>query len=158
MKFPDYLEELAREHSLVKHSDEECHFSNMTTDHPNKLVRLMHYPMIAVDVDSFSLSGDSGMYLYNDQFNVYFLSHVRDTASVTEIRQVLNLTRQIMTDFIARFSRDKRRQVDAVVRIDLSQADGFPIYFKDIALYGWCLSVLCPETINDHLCNNHFIQ
>lgn len=156
MKFPEYLEKLAEEHSMIKHSDNECHFSDMTIDHANKLSRLMHYPMIAVDMDSFSLSGGSGQYFFNDQFNIYFLTHVRDTCSQIEIHQALHTTREIMTDFIARFSRDKRRQVDAVARIELSQADGIPIFFKDISLYGWCLSVLCPDILNDHLCNNHF--
>ena len=55
MKFPEYLEELAREHSMVKHKDDECHFSDMTVEYDNKLVRKMHYPMVAVDLDSFGL-------------------------------------------------------------------------------------------------------
>lgn len=156
MKFPEYLEELAREHTMVKHKDDECHFSDMTVEYDNKLVRKMHYPMVAVDLDSFGLSGGSGQYFCNAQFNVYFLTHVRDTASGSLIREALQQTREIMTDFIARFSRDKRRLVPVVSRIELAQADGFPIFFKDISLYGWCLSVLCPEPLNDHLCNNHF--
>ena len=32
MKFPEYLEKLAKEHSMIKHSDDECHFSDMTID------------------------------------------------------------------------------------------------------------------------------
>ena len=41
MKFPEYLEELAREHTMVKHKDDECHFSDMTVEYDNKLVRKM---------------------------------------------------------------------------------------------------------------------
>ena len=61
MIFPQYLETLAAEHKLIRHTDVECHFSDMTTDYASKLVRKMHYPMVAVDTEGFSLSGSSGL-------------------------------------------------------------------------------------------------
>lgn len=157
MIFTEYLESLAEEHTLIHHSKDECHFSDMTTDYPAKLVRKMNYPLVAVDTEGFSISGGSGQYLIGDQFNIYFLTHVRDTGSYSEIRKAFDLTRQIMIDFIARFSRDKKKMVKAVARIDLAQAEGFPVFFKDMALYGWSLSVLCPQPLNDKLCTNNFI-
>lgn len=157
MTFAEYIEQLAKEHIHVRHSSDECHFSDMTTNNANKLVRQMHYPCIAIDTDGFSLLGASDMFLSNDVYNIYFLTHVRDTGSEAEKQQALTITRDIMNDFIGRISNDKRNLNPVVSRIDMTDADGIPIVFKDIALYGWCLTISCPTLIPPHTCNNHFI-
>ncbi len=154
--FSDYMEELAREHKKVGHSEEECHFSDMASDLAQKLRRKMCYPCVAVDCEGFAVSGAPGNLMLRNVYDIYVLEHVRDTGDQDELRQTMGRTCVILNDILRRMMRDKERGARPVAFFEVSDAEGFPVVFKEMALYGWGLSVIVPETLNAHLCNDHF--
>lgn len=107
--FSNYMEELAREHKLVGHSEEECHFSDMASDLAQKLRRKMCYPCVAVDCEGFSVAGTSGNMMLREVYDIYVLAHVRDTGDQAEVRETLAHSREILKDILRRMVRDKAR-------------------------------------------------
>lgn len=154
--FSNYMEELAREHKLVGHSEEECHFSDMASDLAQKLRRKMCYPCVAVDCEGFSVAGTSGNMMLREVYDIYVLAHVRDTGDQAEVRETLVHSREILKDILRRMVRDKARGESPVAFFEAADTEGFPVFFREMALYGWGLSVIVPEMLNTHLCNDHF--
>lgn len=154
-KFSEYIDALCREHAMVRHSDEECHFSDLSSDFANKLKRIMHFPCVSIDTDGFIVTGTPSNMGIRNAFNIYFLEHVRDTGNHAEVMAVFSRTRVIMFDFLRRMQRDRRNGVAAVAHFELAGTEGTRIEFKDAALYGWALSVLVTAPFNDLLCNDN---
>ena len=154
--FNEYIDGLCREHKLIGHSDKECHFSDLTSDFGNKLKRLMHYPCVSLDTDGFVMESVEGVKYTCDQYNLYFLEHVRDTGDYVSVMQAFAQTRGIMTDFLRRMERDRRALVDPMTHFELAGTQGTRIEFKDAALYGWAVSVLVTTPFIDLLCNENF--
>ena len=154
--FSQYIEALCREHALIRHTDGECHFSDLTSDFENKVKRLMHYPCVSLDTDGFVFTGGPGNKWMRDQYNLYFLEHIRDTGSYASVMEAFARTRGIMTDFLRRMERDRKACVQPMAAFELVGTEGTRIEFKDAALYGWAVSVLVPTTFNDVLCNENF--
>lgn len=156
MDFPEYIESLCREHKLVKHSDDECHFSNLVSDFDNKLQRLMHYPCVGIDTDGFSVAGASDNEMAVHEYNLYFLTHVRDHGSLSEKMKAFSTTYAILEDFIGRFKRDAERGVSPMERFSMEGGGASRIEFTDNALYGWVLSINLPKRIFALNCNSNF--
>lgn len=156
MTFVEYIENLCKEHALVKHSSTECHFSNLASDFDSKLQRIMHYPCVGIDTDGFEVINESGTNKLSEIYNLYFLSHVRDHGSLAEKLSAFSTNRTILNDFLARFVRD--RQAGNAVMADFlpAGAEATRIEFSDAALYGWAISVRIPVTLNYLNCNNNF--
>lgn len=154
--FLNYMESLAAEHKLVGHSGTECHFSDMASDLSQKLRRKMCYPCVAIDCEGFAVKGGPGCRMLCNVYDIYVLEHVRDTGDQDGLRQTMGRTRVILHDILRRMMRDKERGMRPVAFFEVSDAEGFPVTFKEMALYGWGLSVIVPEALNSHICNDHF--
>lgn len=152
--FPSYIEGLCREHKWVRHSDSECHFSNLVSDFDNKLQRIMCYPCVGIDTDGFYIDAPND--LETHQYNLYFLQHVRDHGDINEKLHAFGLTYQLLEDFMARFKRDKVDGKDPMCFFDGGGAEAARIEFTDNALYGWVLSIKLPQRISYLNCNNNF--
>ena len=155
-QFSEYIDELCREHALIKHTDEECHFSDLTSDFENRLKRKMNFPCVSLDTDGFTIKGEPGSRKINDFFNLYFLDHVKDTGNYTELATVFARTRTIMLDFLRRMVRDYRDIIDPMESFDIVGAEATRVEFKDAGLYGWVVSVLVPTAFNHQRCNDNF--
>lgn len=156
MEFPEYIDALCREHKLVGHSDEECHFSNLVSDFDNKLQRIMHYPCVGIDTEGFSVEGSFDNELQHDTYNLYFLTHVRDHGSLEDKLKAFKLTYTIMLDFIGRFKRDAERGISPMERFAMLGSEATRIEFTDNALYGWVLSIPHIKRIFTLNCNENF--
>ena len=154
--FSFYIQSLAEEHVLVRHSENECHFSDMASDLAQKLRSKMNYPCVAIDAEGFSLSGSSAQRYWVDAYTLYVVDHIRDTGDQQEVRATMDTMKGILRDFLGRMMRDKQAGVGAVSLWDPSELEGFPVVMKDMALYGWGVSVLVPNQLNSLLCNEHF--
>ena len=157
-RFARYIEELCREHKLVKHSDEECHFSSLVSDFDNKLQRKMCYPCVAIDTDGFRIGGSAGNVMQTPQFNMYFLQHVRDHGDLQEKLNAFDSTLTILNDFVARMMRDKMKGREPVARFSMIGAEAYRIEFTDAALYGWGIALELPISFNTLNCNNNFTE
>ena len=153
--FSAYMESLAAEHRLVGHGGAECHFSDMASDLAQKMRRRMCYPCVALDCEGFSVAGRPGAMAVRYLYDVYVLDHVRDTGDQDEVRATMDATRGILLDILRRMMRDKAAGMPPVASLDVSEAEGFPVFFKEMALYGWGMSVIVPETLNPNLCNQN---
>ena len=60
MTFSEYIEDLCRRHRLVKHSDDEVHFSDLADDAQNKYAHSMNYPCVVLDEGDFDIRGAEG--------------------------------------------------------------------------------------------------
>lgn len=155
-QFSEYIDHLCREHRLVRHADEACHYSDMTSDFENKLKRKMNFPCVSLDTDGFTIENVEGSKYKREHFNLYFLDHVRDAGNYDEIMKVFNKTCVIMEDFLRRMERDKKALVDPLTHFEIAGSQGTRIEFREAALYGWCISVLVPTPFIDILCNENF--
>ena len=154
--FNEYIDGLCREHAQIQHSDQECHFSDLTSDFQNKIKRQMHFPCVSIDTDGFVIEKVDGTTYIREEYNLYFLDHVRDTGNYAEVMSAFCLTREIMADFLRRMVRDKKACVQPLTHFDIAGTAGTRIEFKDAALYGWAVRVLVPNTFVDLLCNENF--
>ena len=155
-QFSEYIDNLCREHKLIRHTDEACHFSDLTSDFENKLKRKMHFPCVSLDTDGFSIENAGGQKYKRERFNLYFLDHVRDAGNYEEIVRVFNRTCGIMEDFLRRMQRDKKALVDPLTHFEITGSEGTRIEFHEAALYGWAVTVLVATPFNDVLCNQNF--
>lgn len=156
ISFEKYVEDLCREHKMVAHSEAECHFSNLISDFDNKLQRIMHYPSVGIDTEGFTINGGPGFELRQDNYNLYFLDHVRDHGDLNEKLHAFAITALIMHDFIARFKRDRVKGIEPMERFSMDGATATRIEFADNALYGWVISFPLAQPINSLNCNNNF--
>lgn len=157
-QFNEYIDELCQEHRLIQHSDTECHFSDLTSDFENKLKRLIHYPCVSLDIDSFNIESIEGQKYVHMTYNLYFLNHVKDAGNYAELAYVFNQTYVIMTDFLRRMERDRKALVDPMTHFRLANTIGTRIEFREAALYGWAISVLVSIPFYDLLCNENFMK
>lgn len=155
-QFNEYIDKLCREHRLIKHSDTECHYSDLTSDFENKLKRKMHFPCVSLDIEGFTIENVSGQKYVRMRYNLYFLNHVRDVGNYDEIVSVFNQTNVIMVDFMRRMERDRKALVDPLTHFELAETEGTRIEFREAALYGWAISVLVSTPFIDLLCNENF--
>ena len=155
-KFNEYIDELCREHKLIRHADEACHYSDLTSDFENKLKRKMNFPCVSLDTDGFIMENVGGQKFKRERFNLYFLDHVRDAGNYDEIVKAFNKTVVIMEDFLRRMERDKKACVEPLTHFELAGSEGTRIEFREAALYGWAVTVLVATPFNDVLCNNNF--
>ena len=154
--FSEYIDELCREHELIKHADEACHFSDLTSDFQNRLKRKMNFPCVSLDTDGFSMESIGGVKYKRERFNLYFLDHVRDAGDYAEIVEVFTRTQCIMEDFLRRMERDRKALQNPLTYFELAGTEGVRIEFREAALYGWAISVLVPTPFTDVLCNTNF--
>lgn len=155
-QFSEYIDDLCREHRLIKHSDSECHYSDLTSDFQNKMKRKMHFPCVSLDTDGFTIESVQGTKYVRERFNLYFLDHVRDAGDYAEIVDTFTRTLCIMNDFLRRFERDRKALRDPLTHFELAGTEGTRIEFREAALYGWAISVLVPTPFIDQLCNENF--
>lgn len=155
-QFNEYIDNLCREHELIRHSNEACHFSDLTSDFENKLKRKMNFPCVSLDTDGFIIENVGGQKYKRERFNLYFLNHVRDAGSYDEIVKVFNTTNGIMDDFLRRMERDRKALVDPLTHFEIAGSEGTRIEFREAALYGWAVTVLVATPFNDVLCNHYF--
>ena len=156
MRFNEYIDSLCREHRLIRHADEACHYSDMTSDFENKLKRKMNFPCVSLDTDGFVIEDVGGVKYKRERFNLYFLDHVRDAGNYDEIAGAFKRTGGIMEDFLRRMERDRKALVDPMTHFTIAGSEGTRIEFREAALYGWCISVLVPTPFIDILCNWNF--
>lgn len=154
--FNEYIDELCREHRFIRHSDESCHFSDLTSDFENKLKRTMNYPCVSLDTNGFVIDSVDGVKYKQERFNLYFLDHVRDVGNYYEIVTVFNRTRCILEDFLRRFERDRKALVEPLTHFDVAGSDATRIEFREAALFGWAVTVLVTTPFIDVLCNHNF--
>jgi len=156
--FSKYIDELCRDHVLIKHADEACHFSDLTSDFQNRLKRKMCYPCVSLDTDGFSIESVQGAKYVRERFNLYFLDHVRDAGDYDEIANVFTQTRCILNDFLRRFERDRKALREPMTHFEIAGTEGVRIEFREAALYGWAISVFVTSPFSDSLCNKNFKQ
>lgn len=156
--FEDYIEELSRQHPMIKHEEGgKCHFSCLADDSQTRFAQSMRYPCVVVDSGDFSFSGSTGNVLLNTEYSVMFLNHVRDTGNNTEIQNVFRSMKGVLLDFARKFSRDKRAvKYRFLNRFALIGSEGHRVYFKDVGLYGYVLFFNADESFADIDCSNVF--
>lgn len=155
-RFSEYIDELCREHKLIRHSDEACHYSDLTSDFQNRLKRTMHYPCVSLDTDGFAIESVNGSKYVRERFNIYFVDHCRDVGNYKEVTGIFVRMRSIADDFLRRMDRDKHNLVDPLTHFNLEGTEGTRIEFHEAALFGWAVTVLVTTPFNNVLCNNIF--
>ena len=156
MTFSEYLEDLCRRHRLVKHSDDEVHFSDLADDAQNKYAHSMNYPCVVLDEGDFDIRGAEGQPEMVDVCSVLFLTHVRDSADADEVKGAFALTRRICLDFLKKFVRDRKAGTRPLTRFKAVGSQGTRIYLQDAGLYGYILMFEHPEIFIDKDCDNSF--
>lgn len=156
--FEDYIEDLCRQHPLIRHeADGKCHFSLLTDDSQTRFAQTMRYPCVVLDVGDFNFSGQPGHVQIDTEFSILFLEHVRDTGNSQDVQQAFSTTRSILLDFARKFSRDKRAlKHQFLARFELIGSEGHRLYFKDAGLYGYALFFNNNESFSDADCDHIF--
>lgn len=137
----EYFETLAEKH--LGHTPEECHFSNAAV-FSAKVTRIMKYPCMGVDVDGWTVSGQNGNEFITVLYNMYFLSHVRDTHSLVELEKAFNenflTAMRVLHDM--RELASKNDPWTPARYFEFNGSEGARIEFQDAALYGYAVSVV----------------
>lgn len=156
--FELYIEDLCREHPLIKHGDKgKCHFSALVSESETRHASTMHYPCVVVDIGDFSFGGQPGNELVTTDYSVMFLQRVKDTGNEKEVTAAFSTMRETLIDFVRKFSRDKRRlRFKFLSRFQLAGTEAQRIYLKDGGLYGYMLFFTCVESFTDKDCNEVF--
>lgn len=156
----DYIEQLAREHMMVRHTDESPHFVNLNDDKRNtSLVQELRYPAVYFESTDFQIEASSTSVSRNYTCHLEVLVHVTDTGDYAEVERALSDSSQIITDIFVRMMHDRvRRKPEYKWLLSLSPSSPIkvlPIQNAENALYG-CLaefSVPLSGCITDSLNN-----
>lgn len=156
----DYIEQLAREHMMVRHTDESPHFVNLNDDKRNtSLVQELRYPAVYFESTDFQIEASSTSVSRNYTCHIEVLVHVTDTGDYAEVERALSDSSQIITDIFVRMMHDrvgrKPEHKWLLSLIPSSPIKILPIQNAENALYG-CLaefSVSLSDCINDSLNN-----
>lgn len=156
----DYIEQLAREHMMVRHTDESPHFVNLNDDKRNTaLVQELRYPAVYFESTDFQIEASSTSVSRNYTCHIEVLVHVTDTGDYAEVERALSDSSQIITDIFVRMMHDRvGRKPEHKWLLSLSPSSPIkvlPIQNAENALYG-CLaefSVPLSGCITDSLNN-----
>lgn len=156
----DYIEQLAREHMMVRHTDESPHFVNLNDDKRNTaLVQELSYPAVYFESTDFQIEASSTSVSRNYTCHLEVLVHVTDTGNYAEVERALSDSSQIITDIFVRMMHDRvGRKPEHKWLLSLSPSSPIkvlPIQNAENALYG-CLaefSVPLSGCITDSLNN-----
>lgn len=156
----DYIEQLAREHMMVRHTDESPHFVNLNDDKRNTaLVQELRYPAVYFESTDFQIEASSTSVSRNYTCHLEVLVHVTDTGDYAEVERALSDSSQIITDIFVRMMHDRvGRKPEHKWLLSLSPSSPIkvlPIQNAENALYG-CLaefSVPLSGCITDSLNN-----
>lgn len=156
----DYIEQLAREHMMVRHTDESPHFVNLNDDKRNtSLAQELRYPAVYFESTDFQIEASSTSVSRNYTCHIEVLVHVTDTGDYAEVERALSDSSQIITDIFVRMMHDRvGRKPEHKWLLSLSPSSPIkvlPIQNAENALYG-CLaefSVPLSGCITDSLNN-----
>ena len=156
----DYIEQLAREHMMVRHTDESPHFVNLNDDKRNTaLVQELSYPAVYFESTDFQIEASSTSVSRNYTCHIEVLVHVTDTGDYAEVERALSDSSQIITDIFVRMMHDRvGRKPEHKWLLSLSPSSPIkvlPIQNAENALYG-CLaefSIPLSGCITDSLNN-----
>ena len=151
ISFEEYLEDLARRHPSIKHEyKNRCHFSYLAEDGQTKHAGTMYYPCVVADSGDFHFTGQPGNVLLNNSFSVLFLQPVSDTGSNKRIRAAFAEMKQVLLDFAAKFTRDKKAMKHSFLnRFSIIGSEGQRIYMQDNSLFGYALLFNAETAFND---------
>lgn len=156
MTFSDYIANLASGHKAIKHSEQECHYSDLSEDAQNAFAhRKMHYPCVVLDEGGAVFSGSDSETLQTDFYQLLFVDHVRDTGNATEIRDAFTRMKTVAKDFLKRMVRDRRR-VPLMKRFSIVDVEMEKVYLESPALYGYVVALKNPSLFVDLDCNQAF--
>lgn len=157
MTVREYFEQLAAEHTMVKHlPEEEPHFASSMDDAATLMARRLHYPAVFLDEGDIVVSGTVGGELLERQYGLAFATHVEDSGNEAEKEDAFQLTETLMGDFLARMIRDKSKGLAPVRRFSPFGAEGHRVELADAGLYGWLLLFTLDTNLSTLNCNNHF--
>ncbi len=156
MTFEKYIEALATEHTLVAHSEAEPHFACSMDNAASLMATKLLYPAIFVDGGDMVSAGEPGNELWLRDYTIAFVQHVTDAGNTGEVNEALQLAEQIMTDFVGRMVRDKRKGVKAVRRFDPLKLEAHRIELSEAGLFGWILIVSMNSPMIFLNCNDNF--
>lgn len=159
MTVREYFEQLATEHAMVRHrQEEEPHFACSMDDAATLMARRLYYPAIFLQAGDLMITGTAGNEILQRDYALAVVDHVKDNGDEGEKKKAFDRTENILTDILARMIRDKRIGEKTVSRFSPVGCEAHRIENADAALYGWLLlfplsSSLC--TLND---NGHFTK
>lgn len=156
--FRKFIELLAKQHQLIKHSKKQCHFSCTVDGAQNKYAATMHYPCVVLDIGDIEIRGTASQSFVETEYYIFFLDHVKDTGSEKEIVEKLDNMRQVALDFLAKMVRCKKdfTQYPWLSRIDVVGTQLQQIVMESPALYGYCAIMKNSQAFRDIDCENVF--
>jgi hypothetical protein len=156
MTFSDYIEQLASQHKSIKHSAQECHYSDLHEDAQNAFSHMrMHYPCVVLDEAGTVFSGSDSQPYDTDIYNILFLDHVRDTGDATEIRGTFERMKEVAKDFLRRMIRD-RKTVKLMNRFSVVDVEMERVFLEAAALYGYVVTLKNTALFLELDCNKAF--
>ena len=156
MTFSEYLEQLASLHKAIKHSDEECHYSDLSEDAQNAYShRKMHYPCVVLDEAGSVFSVSDSQPYDTDIYNILFVDHVKDTGDANELRATFAKMKEVAKDFLRRMLRD-RKTVKLLNRFSVADVEMEKVYLQDAALYGYVVFLRNTSLFLEQDCNKAF--
>jgi hypothetical protein len=135
MTITKIIEELARAHTLVLHSDCEKHFASQADELDTSIDSLLHYPAILLKEDGSRIKGATGSYTMVRRFTLSVIEHVDDTGDYQLIDEVFLRTRRIAFDILNELHARKR--LYALLKgFSLDGTEIYPILNSADSLFG----------------------
>ena len=156
--FAEYIQQLAEEHKKIKHSDKECHFSDLNDDAQNGYAHMrMHFPCVVLEESETTFSDTGELFLKRTSNIILVLNHVRDAGDAEEVRKVFKDTEEIAIDFVKRMHREKKT-VARMTRFDINSVEMVRVYLQDAGLYGYAVTLVDNMSISDIDCYDAFVK
>ena len=157
MNVRDYFEQLAAEHTLIRHQPtSEPHFACSHAAAATLMARRLNYPAVFLDEGDALVTGSVGNELLQREYSLAFAQHVTDSGDEAEKANAFDLTETVMRDFLARMIRDKRQGVRPMVRFGPIGCEAHRVELADAGLYGWILLFSLLTPLSSLNCNEHF--
>lgn len=111
MTFFEYIENLAKENTDVKHiPDTDIHFISSEAEKHTSLDSVLKYPGIILDRgDGFKYGGSAGAYTKNKDYVLFVVEHVEDTSNYAKINAALDKCESICDYIVNQIASDKRK-------------------------------------------------
>lgn len=156
MTAKEYFEQLATEHTLVKHSAAEPHFGCSLDDASTLMARRLYYPAVFLAEGDMVVNGSAGNELLNREYSLVFATHVKDSGNETEKASAFDLTETLLRDFLGRMFRDRQKGVSPMVRFSPLGSSAYRVELSEAGLYGWILTFSLSINLSKLNCNQNF--
>lgn len=134
-QFTEYIEDLCRKHTSIKHTSNRKHFVRLAVDEMLQESKAnIYYPVVTMEKLTNTYTGQEDSFRKNRHIELMFLDHLKDGGDFNSIESVWANMESVAEDFLKKIRNDRRTHVFLKsLKIDNAELD----YVENIQTHLW---------------------